>query len=335
MSGLPHDPTGRLGDWANGRAPFHVASGRRVALVMVVGTSLAGAPVLAQRTDDTAATRQALEWRMPKPKISMPMLAGVATYQPPITPFLPGLDRDPATLPFVRPREVVELADGDTLDLTAMMVRRVINGRTFIMYGFNGQQPGPLITVRQRATIVVNFSNAIDLPTTVHWHGLRLDNRFDGVPGVTQEPVRPGERFVYHVYFPDAGIYWYHPHVREDIQQELGLYGNMLVRPIDPEYYNPVNREEVVVLDDLLLDRGEIVPFGEEASNFTLMGRRLVTMPSLKPRSRSVSSISAVPSNNSRPKNEPGRFQVFQSSAAWFSVISSPFVATISRTTVG
>lgn len=203
----------------------------------------------------------------------MPLLPGVMEYQPPITPFLPGLHVDPATLPLARPREVARLADGDTLQMRAMLVRRVINGKSFVMYGFNGQYPGPLIHVDQRATVVINFTNDIDLPTTIHWHGVRLDNRFDGVPGVTQNPVLPGESFVYEVRFPDPGIYWYHPHVREDIQQELGLYGNVLVEPPDPDYYNPVNREEVLILDDLFLDRGELVPFGEEASNFTLMGR--------------------------------------------------------------
>jgi suppressor of ftsI len=227
----------------------------------------------ARATQDTVRAGSAQGWRMPMPPMPMPMLPGVMDYQPPLTPFLPGWNLDASALPLARPREVVRLADGDTLALRAMLVRRVINGKTFTMYGFNGQYPGPLIMVDQQATVVIDFTNQIDLPTTVHWHGVRLDNRFDGMPGVTQDPVQPGERFVYQVHFPDPGIYWYHPHVREDIQQELGLYGNMLVRSPDPDYYNPVNREEVLILDDLLLDRGEIVPFGREASNFTLMGR--------------------------------------------------------------
>ncbi len=222
---------------------------------------------------DTTRAGAALTWRMPVPKISHPMTPRVREHQPPLMPFPPGLQADPAPVPPALPREVARLADGDTLRMRAMLVRRVINGKSFVMYGFNGQYPGPLIHVDQRATVVIEFTNDIDLPTTIHWHGVRLDNRFDGVPGVTQDPVLPGESFVYEVRFPDPGIYWYHPHVREDIQQELGLYGNMLVEPPDPDYYNPVNREEVLILDDLFLDRGELVPFGEEASNFTLMGR--------------------------------------------------------------
>ena len=107
------------------------------------------------------------------------------------------------------------------------------------MFGFNGQIPGPLISVGQRSTIFVNFTNDTPFPTTVHWHGVRLDNRYDGVPGVTQDLVQPGETFRYQIYFRDAGIYWYHPHHREDVQQELGLAGNMLVEPLVGDYYGP------------------------------------------------------------------------------------------------
>ena len=73
--------------------------------------------------------------------------------------------------------------------------------------------------------------------------------------------------------FPDAGIYWYHPHVRADIQQSLGLFGNILVESPDRAYYSPVNREEVLLLDDLLVDREGLFSFGREAPDFTIMGR--------------------------------------------------------------
>ena len=107
----------------------------------------------------------------------------------------------------------------------------------------------------------------------VHWHGIRLDNRSDGVPGVTQDPVGPGGSFVYRIRFRDSGIYWYHPHMREDIQQDLGLYGNLLVRPRRPDAFGPVNREETLILDDLLLGAGGLVPFGSDQATHALMGR--------------------------------------------------------------
>ncbi len=106
--------------------------------------------------------------------------------------------------------------------LTAAPVRRVLFGRTVTMLGFNGQYPGPLIQVDEGSTITVRFVNRTAFPTAVHWHGVRLDNRYDGAPHVTQDPVPPGGAFEYRVHFRDAGIYWYHPHHREDVLQDLG-----------------------------------------------------------------------------------------------------------------
>jgi len=209
---------------------------------------------------------------IPMPK-GMPMIPGLVGLAPPVTSFLPGMGVDPKKLPAVKPTEVARLKDGDTLDLTAMLVRRTIKGRSFAMYGFNGQVPGPLIRVPQNATITVRFHNRIDLSSTVHWHGVRLDNAFDGVPGMTQDSVLPGGDFVYRVHFPDAGLYWYHPHVREDIEQALGLFGNLRVDSPDPGYYSPVNREQSLVLNDVLVNGDTLIPFGKEAPDFALMGR--------------------------------------------------------------
>ena len=79
--------------------------------------------------------------------------------------------------------------------------------------------------------------------------------------------------FTYKLDFPDAGIYWYHPHVREDIQQDSGLYGTILVRPSADSYYNPVNREQVLIVDDLLIRNGKIAPYGKSSANHAIMGR--------------------------------------------------------------
>jgi FtsP/CotA-like multicopper oxidase with cupredoxin domain len=198
------------------------------------------------------------------------MLAAEMALRPQVSPWLPAGAR---TLPLVKPSRPVRLDNGDTLHLEAGLVRRSFKGRDVTMYAFNGQHPGPLLMVPQHAEVVVDLRNALDQPTTIHWHGVRLDNRFDGVPDLTQDPVPPGGRFTYRVRFPDAGIYWYHPHVREDVQQELGLYGNLLIRSPRPDYYGPSNREEVLILDDLLLTETGIVPFGAEAATHALMGR--------------------------------------------------------------
>ncbi|MEO8479755.1 MAG: multicopper oxidase family protein [Gemmatimonadota bacterium] len=203
----------------------------------------------------------------------MVMLPGLVGLLPPVAPFLPGGGIEPGSVPLAVPSRITPLADGDTLDLTAGLLRRVIRGNSFVMYGFNGQVPGPLIRVPQNATITVRFHNRIDLPSTVHWHGVRLDNGSDGVPGVTQDAVEPGGSFTYTVHFPDAGIYWYHPHVREDIEQALGLYGNMLVDSPDPAYYSSANSEQALMLSDLLIHADTLIPFGRESPDFVLMGR--------------------------------------------------------------
>ena len=119
----------------------------------------------------------------------------------------------------------------------------------------------------------MNFTNSIAWPTTIHWHGLRLDNASDGVPGITQDPVEPGETFRYTVHFKDPGIYWYHPHHREDVLKDLGLYGNMLVEPAQPDYYAPADREEVLMVDDFLMAGDAPMPFGLERSTHAFMGR--------------------------------------------------------------
>jgi FtsP/CotA-like multicopper oxidase with cupredoxin domain len=212
-------------------------------------------------------------WPMPPMPSWMPVMPGMAGLVPTTPPFLPGAGVDPSSISAARPRELLHVKSGDTLALEAGLVRRTITGKTFTMYGFNGQYPGPLIEVEQGATIVVRFHNALDQPSAVHWHGVRLDNRFDGVPGVTQDAVAPGGTFTYTIHFPDAGIYWYHPHVREDIEQNLGLYGNMLVRSPRADYYGPANREEVLMLDDLLIGDDGLLPYGAETPTHALMGR--------------------------------------------------------------
>jgi suppressor of ftsI len=169
--------------------------------------------------------------------------------------------------------EIIDAKDGDEITLSADKFVGKIGGKSYDLYGYNGITPGPLFKLKQGDEIKVNFKNNLDEETTIHWHGLRHDVKDDGVPDVSQESVKPGESFTYNLNVPDAGIYWYHPHIREDRQQDLGLAGNILVVPEDEGYFNEVNREEVLVLDDILVKNDKIVPFGEEYANHALMGR--------------------------------------------------------------
>ncbi len=215
-----------------------------------------------------ASDSGAIRWTTVPMPAGLTMLPAEMALRPDETPYLPS-----GAAPAARPRETVHLESGDTLRLEAGMVRRSVEGREYVMYAFNGQYPGPLIDVRRGAEITVAFSNHLSQPTSVHWHGVRLDNASDGTPGLTQPAVRPGGEFTYRLRFPDAGIYWYHPHVREDIQQELGLYGNILVRSPDHADYGPANREAVLMLDDLLTGAAGLVPLGGDTPTHALMGR--------------------------------------------------------------
>ncbi len=216
----------------------------------------------------TPADSGAARWTMVPMPPGLQMLPAEMALRPEVTPFLPSGPAPPA-----RPREIVRVAQGDTLRLEAGLVQRSLKGRRYTMYAFNGQYPGPLIEAVRGSEITVAFTNRLPHPTTVHWHGIRLDHRSDGVPGLSQPAVPPGGEFTYHLRFPDAGIYWYHPHVREDIQQELGLYGNLLVRSGAGEEYGPANREAVLMLDDILVGDDGLVPLGKESPTHALMGR--------------------------------------------------------------
>ena len=142
-------------------------------------------------------------------------------------------------LPEARRPEVVELSDGDEFELEIVPVKKQIGDATVRMLAYNGSVPGPTLKVQQGSTITVHVTNRGDLDATVHWHGLRLENRYDGTHE-TQAPIPVGETFTYQVTVPDPGAYWYHPHIREDYGQEMGLYGNILAVPSDEDHWPPV-----------------------------------------------------------------------------------------------
>jgi FtsP/CotA-like multicopper oxidase with cupredoxin domain len=179
---------------------------------------------------------------------------------------------DTAGLPEARAPELVELSESDRYELRIAPVAKPLGDATVRMLAYNGSIPGPTLKVKEGSEIVVDVQNQGDMEATVHWHGLRLDNRYDGTHQV-QHPMEVGERFTARVSFPDPGVYWYHPHIREDYGQEMGLYGNVLVEPADPDYWPPVNREIPLTLDDILLEEGKVAPFSRTETTYAAMGR--------------------------------------------------------------
>jgi len=116
---------------------------------------------------------------------------------------------------------------------------------------YNQSIPGPVVRLPRAQESVIRFENSLDEPSSVHWHGLRIANAMDGVPGMTQEPVGPGEGFEYRLTPPDAGTYWYHTHQRSWAQLALGLAGVLIVEEDNPP---PVDQDLVFAIDDWRLD---------------------------------------------------------------------------------
>src|SRR5205085_9294619 len=126
------------------------------------------------------------------------------------------------------------------------------------VWAYDGTVPGPEIRLQQGEPARITVSNQLREATTVHWHGIRLPNAMDGVPGLTQKPIRPGTSFTYEFTPPDAGTFWYHPHADSLQQLGRGLAGALIVEERDPV---SVDRDLLWFVEDWRLDdEGRIAP---------------------------------------------------------------------------
>lgn len=119
------------------------------------------------------------------------------------------------------------------------------------IWGYDGAMPGTELRLAQGARLQKSFQNELPQASSIHWHGVRIDNAMDGVPGLTQPAVEPGQGFDYDFVAPDAGTYWYHAHNRSTEQVARGLYGALIVEESEAP---DIDRDEVLILDDWLLD---------------------------------------------------------------------------------
>lgn len=141
-------------------------------------------------------------------------------------------------------------AEPKTIELTAATGRVPLVGSPHPqtnVWCYGNRVPGPEIRLRQGEPVRLVVRNQLPEDTTVHWHGIRLPNAMDGVPGLTQRPIRPGESFTYEFTPPDAGTFWYHPHADSLQQLGRGLAGALIVEEPGPV---PVDRDVVWVLSD-------------------------------------------------------------------------------------
>ena len=136
-------------------------------------------------------------------------------------------------------------------DLTAAPSKQRLylpDAPTSDLWTYNGSAPGPEIRVKKGERVQVRFTNMLDEPTSVHWHGIRIDNAMDGVSGLTQDPVQPGGSFVYDFVAPDAGTFWYHAHNKSWNQVARGLYGPLIIDETEPAFER--SNDITLVLDD-------------------------------------------------------------------------------------
>ena len=171
---------------------------------------------------------------------------------------LPDLNPDPN---IVEVNLVAQLADVE-----------VAPGKRVHAWTYNGGLPGPLIRGKVGDRLIVHFKNELDQETTVHWHGVRVPIEMDGVPEISQPPVKKGETFDYDFVLRDAALYWYHPHVMSAAQVGFGLYGALLVD--DPADNIGVADQVTLVLSDIGFNhKGELEPADSGGSAGMVFGR--------------------------------------------------------------
>lgn len=140
------------------------------------------------------------------------------------------------------------------------------------MWTYNGTSPGPLLRARLGDTMRIHVTNLLEEPTTVHWHGLRIDHRMDGVVHDGLLAIQPGETFTYEFVPPEAGTFWYHPHVRSLVQVEAGLYGMLVVQEHEADAPD-VDADRVFVIDDIRLNAGGSIAATSTAGMDVMHGR--------------------------------------------------------------
>ena len=152
----------------------------------------------------------------------------------------------------------------------------ILDGVTVTAYTYNGTVPGPMIRVTEGDQVKIIVKNELPAPTTIHWHGVEVPNAMDGVPGVTQDPIQPGESFTYEFVAKPAGTFMYHSHYEGDVQVSAGLYAPFIIEPKEPEA-NPPAVDKTLMISEWRMTDGQTyaaMPMGGmEPNYFTINGK--------------------------------------------------------------
>ena len=162
------------------------------------------------------------------------------------------------------------------------VVREFAPGMKAYLWGYNGQSPGPTIECVEGDKVRIFVTNRLPEHTTAHWHGMLLPNGMDGVGGLTQPHIKPGQTFVYEFEVRHSGTFMYHPHSDEMVQMAMGMMGMFVVHPRDPQQHR-VDRDFVFVMSSYLIDPGTYLPKVVEMTDFNMWTWNARVFPGIDP----------------------------------------------------
>ena len=204
------------------------------------------------------------------------------------------LTQPPLAPPNVRPHNPVVTLNGWTLPwrmnnnvkefhlIAEPVVREMAPGMKANLWGYNGQSPGPTIEVVEGDKVRLFVTNKLPEHTTIHWHGQRLPNGMDGVGGLTQPHIKPGQTYVYEFEARRPGTFMYHPHADEMTQMAMGMMGVWITHPKDPDLYR-VDRDFVFLLNAYDIDPGRFTPKTSTMLDFNLWSFNSRVFPGIDP----------------------------------------------------
>jgi len=205
-----------------------------------------------------------------------------ATMQPPLVPptgpdYQPVVTLNGWTLPW--------RMNGDWKEFHLVaepVVREFAPGMKAHLWGYNGQSPGPTLECVEGDRVRIFVTNKLPEHTTVHWHGMLVPNGMDGVGGLTQPHIKPGQTFVYEFEIRKSGTFMYHPHADEMVQMAMGMMGFFVVHPRDPKLYR-VDRDFVFLMSTYDIDPGSYLPKVMTMTDFNMWTWNSRVFPGIDP----------------------------------------------------
>ncbi len=196
----------------------------------------------------------------------------------------PGADYTPAVVPNGQTAEYRIVNGVKVFHLVAEPIEwEVAEGLHIKTWGYNGMVPGPMIELAQGDRVRIYVTNKLPAPTSVHWHGVLLPCGMDGVSGLTQPAIQPGQTFVYEFIFPDAGTFMYHPHFDSMTQEGMGMTGMILVHERQPDKDKRPDRDFAIMLHEWRIDAGTSRPNPIEMTDFSVLTMNGKAMPDTEP----------------------------------------------------